>query len=188
MIQGKSKLVSVLVAALLALAACSSQTRLDSDLGVSGAPDWVNKGTAYVANDGGRLFHGVGSAGPVGDPSLQRSVADDRARAELARIFSAYLDVASADYQAAARSGGNAVADESVSRQIRSLSQVNLAGARIIARWNDPKTKTLWAIAELDMKQVKDTAGAAREMNADLRRYLGDQADNVFDRVSKEKK
>lgn len=178
----------VLAGLALALAGCASQTRLDSDLGVSGAPDWVNKGTAYVANDGGRLFHGVGSAGQMGDASLQRSVADDRARAEVARIFSAYLDVAGSDYQASARSGNNAVADESVSRQIRSMSQVNLAGARIIARWNDPKTKTLWSIAELDMKQVKETAGAAREMNTDLRRYFDEHAENVFDRVSKEKK
>ena len=180
--------LTTLTAVALGLAGCSSQTKLDSDLGISGAPDWVNKGTAYVANDGGRLFHGVGSAGKMGDSSLQRSVADDRARAEVARIFSAYLDVAGADYQAAAKSGTTTTAEESVSRQVRSLSQVNLAGARIIARWEDPKTKTLWAIAELDMKQVKETAGAAREMNADLRRYLTDHADNVFDRLSKEKK
>lgn len=179
---------AALVAIVFGLAGCSSQTKLDSDLGIAGAPDWVNKGTAYVANDGGRLFHGVGSAGSMGDASLQRSVADDRARAEVARIFSNYLDVAGTDYQAAAKSGNTAVADESVSRQIKSLSQVNLAGARIIARWQDPKTKALWAIAELDMKQVKDTAGAAREMNADLRRYLAENADNVFDRMSKEKK
>jgi hypothetical protein len=179
---------AALVAVVVGLAGCSSQTKLDSDLGISGAPDWVNKGTAYVANDGGRLFHGVGSVGAMGDTSLQRSVADDRARAELARIFSNYLDVAGNDYQAAAKSGSTTVADEAVSRQVKSLSQVNLAGARIIAHWQDPRTKTLWAIAELDIKQVKETAGAAREMNADLRRYLTEHADNVFDRMSKEKK
>ena len=172
----------------LILAGCSSPTRLDSDLGVSGAPDWVNKGTAYVANDSNRLFHGVGSAGLMGDPSLQRSVADDRARAELARIFSNYLDVASADYQATARSGKNVQADESVSRQIRSVSQLNLSGARIVARWQDKKTNTLWSIAEIDMKQFKDTLSAAREMNGDAKRYLTENGDNVFDRISKEKK
>jgi len=181
--------IKMLIAgAALALAACSSQTRLDSDLGVSGAPDWVNKGTAYVANDSGRLFHGVGSSGPTGDPSLQRSVADDRARAELARIFSNYLDVASADYQAATRAGKEMQTDESVSRQIKSVSQLNLSGARIIARWQDKKTNTLWSIAEIDLKQFKDALGAAREMNADARKYLTDQGDNVFDRISKEKK
>ena len=172
----------------LVLLACSSQTQLTSDLGISGAPDWVNKGTAYVANDSGRLFHGVGSASAVGDPSLQRSVADDRARAELARIFSNYIDLASADYQASAKSGKDAQTDQSVSRQIRSASQLNLSGARIIARWHDKKSNTLWSIAEIDMKQFKETLSAAREMNGDAKRYLVEQGDNLFDRVSKEKK
>lgn len=176
------------VVVLLALAGCAGQTRLDSDLGVSGAPDWVNKGTAYVANDDGRLFHGVGSAGPTGDVSLQRSVADDRARAELARIFNSYLDVVSADYQAAARSGKEMQADETMSRQIRSISQLNLSGARIVARWQDKKTGTLWSIAEIDLKQFKDALSAAREMNADSKRQVIEQGENVFDRISKEKK
>jgi hypothetical protein len=183
----RSSLILVLGVALT-LAACSSQTRLDSDLGVAGAPDWVNKGSAYVANDSGRLFHGVGSAGVVGDASLQRSVADDRARAELARIFSNYLDVASADYQAAAKSGKDTQTDESVSRQIKSVSQLNLSGARIIARWQDKKTNTLWSIAEIDLKQFKEALSAAREMNSDAKRYLSEHGDNVFDRVREEKK
>lgn len=173
------------LAAAALVAACGGPTRLVSDLGVDGAPDWVNKGTAYVANDGGRLFHGVGSAGAMGDASLQRSVADDRARAELAKIFSAYLDVVANDYQSAARSGGAAAAsDEAVSRQIRSLSQVNLAGSRIIARWVDTKRNVVWAIAEIDLRQVKDTAAVAAGMNADIQRYVGAKADNVFDRVA----
>lgn len=178
----------LLSALALILAACSSPTRLDSDLGLAGAPDWVNKGTAFVANDSGRLFHGVGSAGPMGDASLQRSVADDRARAELARIFSNYLDVASADYQAAARSGKDVQADESVTRQLKSVSQLNLSGARIIARWQDKKSNTLWSIAEVDLKQFKETLAAAREMNAESKRYLTEQGDKLFDRVSQEKK
>lgn len=184
----KFKSALTLLGLALLFAACSNQTRLDSDLGVSGAPDWVNKGTAFVANDSGRLFHGVGSAGPMGDASLQRSVADDRARAELARIFANYLDIASADYQAAAKAGKDTQIDESVSRQIKSVSQLNLSGARIVARWQDKKTNTLWSIAEVDMKQFKETLSAAREMNADTKRYLTEQGENVFDRVSKEKK
>lgn len=174
----------VLAAAAL-MVGCGSQTRLESDLGVDG-PDWVNKGTAYVDDDGGRFFHGVGSAGEMGDASLQRSVADDRARAELAKIFSAYLDVVGTDYQAAAKAaGGASAADEAVTRQIKALSQVNLAGAKIIARWVDAKRKVIWSIAEIDLKQVKNTAAVAAGMNGDLQRYVGAQADNVFDRVAK---
>ncbi len=178
------------IAALTALiAACSSgPTKVESNLGIKGAPDWVNEGTAVLNNKDGRLFHGVGSASPTGDMSLQRSVADDRARAEVARVLSSYMDGVSNDYMASARSGGAAVAEESVSRQIKNLSKVNLAGARIIGSWRDPKTNIIYSIAELDMKQVKGTLEGVQDMNSDLKRYIETQADNIFDRVAKEKK
>ena len=175
-------------AASLTLVGCAGQTKLESDLGIKGAPEWVNKGTGYVSDKDGRLFHGVGSASPMGDASLQRATADDRARAELARIFSSYLDVVSNDYQSAARSGDSKVSEEAVSRQIKNLSKVNLAGAKIIARWQDKKTQIVYSIAELDMKQVKGTLDTAQDMNADVRRYIEGNADNIFDKVSKEKK
>lgn len=178
-------LLSIVIAAV---AACAGQTKLESDLAIKGAPDWVNKGTSYVSDKDGRLFHGVGSASPMGDVTLQRATADDRARAELARIFSSYLDVASNDYQSAGRSGDSKVSEEAVSRQIKNLSRVNLAGAKVIARWQDKKTSIVYSIAELDMKQVKNTLSTAKDMNEDMRRYLESNADNIFDRVTQEKK
>ncbi len=187
--------ISLAVAKLLVLtvlaaviAGCSSTTKVESDLGLKGAPDWVNEGTNILNNKDGRLFHGVGSASPVGDMSLQKSVADDRARAEVARILSSYMDVVSNDYMAAAKASGTGVTEESVSRQIKNLSKVNLTGARIIGSWRDPKTSIIYSIAELDMKQVKSTLGGVQDMNTDLKRYIETEADNIFDRVAKEKK
>jgi hypothetical protein len=178
------------VAALAtSIAACSSgPTKVESDLGIKGAPDWVNEGTNILNDKDGRLFHGVGSASPNGDMSLQKSVADDRARAEVARVLSSYMDVVSSDYMAAAKSGGTDVAEESVSRQIKNLSKVNLTGAKIIGSWRDPKTNIIYSVAELDMKRVKDTLNGVQGMNTDLKRYIETQADNIFDRVAKEKK
>lgn len=184
----KSLLQAILLTAAALLAACSGQTQLESDLRIKGAPDWVNKGTSYVNDKDGRLFHGVGSASPMGEVTLQRATADDRARAELARIFSSYLDVVSNDYQAAAKSGDSKVSEEAVSRQIRNLSKINLAGAKIIARWQDKKTNIVYSIAELDMKQVKSTVSGAQDMNGDVRQYVERNADNIFDRLTKENK
>jgi hypothetical protein len=102
-----------LLAFMLSLAACSSgPTRVESNLGLSGAPDWVNQGTSVLNNNNGRLFHGVGSASPMGDMALQKSVADDRARAEAARILTSCLDVVSDDYMDAAKSGDTSVTEE----------------------------------------------------------------------------
>jgi hypothetical protein len=177
------------IAALAALvAACSSTTKVESDLGLKGAPDWVNQGSSILNDKDGRLFHGVGSASPTGDMSLQRSVADDRARAEVARVLSSYMDVVSSDYMASAKSGEAGTAEESVSRQIKNLTKVNLTGAKIIGNWRDPKTNIIYSIAELDMNHVKTTLSGVQDMNTDLKRDIETQADNIFDRVAKEKK
>lgn len=179
----------VLAAAALALAACGGgKTVVESDLGIKGAPDWVNKGTQAVNDKDGRLFHGVGSSPSLGDDALQRSTADDRARAEVARMLSTYIDAVSSDYSAASGTGANANADQSVSRQIKAITKQNLAGSKIIGRWKDSKTNTVYSIAELDLKQVKTTLEGANGMNDDLKRYVGRNAENVFDKVSGEKK
>ena len=173
----------------LALAACGGgKTVVESDLGIKGAPDWVNKGTQVLNDKDGRLFHGVGSAPSLGDDALQRSTADDRARAEVGRMLSTYLDVVGNDYSASAGTGTNASADQAVSRQIKAVTKVNLAGSKIIGRWKDGRTNMIYSIAELDLKQVKTTLENANSMNEDLRRYIGRNADNIFDKVSGEKK
>jgi hypothetical protein len=170
------------------ISACSSTTKVESDLGIKGAPDWVNEGTNILSEKDGRLFHGVGSASPMGDMSLQKSVADDRARAEVARVLSSYMDVVSNDYMASAKSGSDGTNEEAVSRQIKALTKVNLTGAKVIGDWRDPKTNIIYAIVELDMKQVKSTLAGTQDMNEDLKRYIETSADNIFDRIAKEKK
>jgi hypothetical protein len=173
----------------LALAACGGgKTVVESDLGIKGAPDWVNKGTQAVNDRDGRLFHGVGSSPSLGDDALQRSTADDRARAEVARMLSTYIDAVSNDYSAAAGTGANANADQSVSRQIKAVTKQNLAGSKIIGRWKDSRTNMIYSIAELDFKSVKTTLEGANGMNEDLKRYIGRNGENIFDKVSGEKK
>jgi len=176
-------------AVTLVLAACGgSKTVVESDLGIKGAPDWVNKGTQAVNDKDGRLFHGVGSAPSLGDDALQRSTADDRARAEVARMLSTYIDAVSNDYSASAGTGTNASADQSVSRQIKAVTKQNLAGSKIIGRWKDSRTSMVYSISELDLKSVKTTLEGANGMNDDVKRYIGRNADNIFDKVSGEKK
>ena len=172
---------------VLVISACSSTTKVESDLGIKGAPDWVNEGTNILSEKDGRLFHGVGSATPMGDMSLQESTADDRARAEVARVLSSYMDVVTNDYMASAKASGANTNEEAVSREIKALTKVNLTGAKVLGRWRDPKTNIIYSIVELDMKQVKSTLAGTQDMNADLKRYIESSADNIFDQVAKQK-
>jgi len=178
----------VLMFTLFVFSACSSTTHVESDLGIDGAPDWVNEGTSVLNDKDGRLFHGVGSSSPTGDMSLQKSVADNRARAEVARVLTSYMDVVTNDYLASSKASGNSVAEEAVSQQINALTKTNLVGAKIIGHWRDPETNTIYSIAELDMEHVKNTMLGTQNMDEGLKRYVETSADNIFDRVTKEKK
>ena len=175
----------VSVTLVLMLAACNGgKTVVESNLGIAGAPDWVNKGTSVLNDKDGRLFHGVGSSPAMGDESLQRSTADDRARAEVARMLSTYMDVVSNDYVAASGAGANASSEQAVSRQVKAVTRLNLSGSKIIGRWKDGRTNVVYSISELDLKQIKGTVQGAKDMNEDLRRYIDRNAENIFDKVS----
>ncbi len=173
--------VVIVFAVVAALAACGGKTTVKSDLHIKGAPDWVNKGTNVLKDQQGRLFHGVGLAADMDNLSLQQTTADDRARAEVARILTSYMDVVSKDYVSASRNDGRSVSDEQVSREIKNLTQTNLAGVRIIGRWRDKKANTIFSLAELDMRHIKQTLDTYREMNTELRGYIDKNADRVFD-------
>ncbi len=167
---------------LLLLGGCAGKTLVESDLGIKGAPDWVNEGTQVLNDRDGRLFHGVGQAPPMGDLSLQKSTADNRARAEVARILSSFIDVVSKDFGDASGTDGEMIARQTVSRQIESLTKTNLSGARIIGHWRDQKTGTIYAVAELDLERVKQVLAVSQELNQSFGSYLQKRGDTIFDR------
>ena len=167
----------------LVLSACSSRTVIDSDMGISGAPDWVNEGTQAIENNEGRLIHGVGMAPSMGDTSLQKSTADNRARAEVARVLSTYIDAVSKDYTAS--SGGEA--DLNVEREIRSTTQLALSGARILGRWKDEDTNDVYSFAELDMDAVEATLKTATSLSDAFKTYYKENANTNFDRFMEKK-
>ena len=171
------KTFSVLFLALV-LGACSSKTTIESDMGLDDAPDWVNEGTQAVKDDDGRLIHGVGMAPAMGDVSLQKATADNRARAEIARVLSTFVDAVISDYTAS--TGG--VADLNVEREIRSTTQLVLSGARILGHWKDEDTGDVYAFAELDMDAVDKSLQTATYLSAAFKDHYKNNADTNFDR------
>ncbi len=180
----RSWAVLPLLVLAVTLAGCSARTQVHSDLGIRGAPDWVNQGSQALNDRKGRYIHGVGSAYMMSDASLQSATADNRARAEVARVLSSFMDVAIRDYSAQAGATGEEFSEQGVSRQVDNLTRVNMSGTRIIARWRDKRTGMLYSLAELDMKAVKATVAATEQMNAGLREHIGGaRGDNIFDAI-----
>lgn len=233
---------------------------------IKDAPEWVNKGSMIFGGKEGRLFIGVSSVTLQGDLALQKSIADDRSKAEVARVLLSYVNEVSNEYLSnSEKSGRNRIHDESVlrkidesalrqinesaasqiedamtrqfkealtpqlkneiSRQVKEVSarkirvavsrqvdflreieedisaqikeavayqtkkiiKVNLAGARIVENWRDPKAHMMWTLSELDIMHVKSTVAEISDMNVDLKSYFEENAEIVFDRIIRDR-
>ena len=179
------KMTVVMLAALGS--ACSSPSKIESPPRtiVAGVPVWVTAGTSLLRDKDSRLFQGVGYAPVINDLSLQKSVADDRARAEVSQLLSSYLEEILKSFLAETKNSGGSVATEVISTQIKSIS--NIPGTKISGGWRDPKSGIIYSRAELNLRQVKRTLAGVTDMNEELRRYIETQADSIFDQVVKRK-
>jgi hypothetical protein len=117
-------------------------------------------------------------APPMNDPSLQKSTSDNRARAEVARVLSTFIDSTINDYT----SNNNGNNSSSVERDIRSATKLALNGAIIKGNWKDKKTGDIYSFSELDMEKVDKAIEAASAMNENFKSYFSKNSNANFDR------
>jgi len=179
--------ILLLVTTLFIATGCSStksSADIESDMGLEGAPSWVNKGTSAVSNEEGQLIHGVGSAPAMGDLSLQKATADNRARAEVARIMSTFIDSTLADYSASNGEGF----DMSVEKTIKSSTKAALSGAAIIGSWRDTQSGNVYSFAELNLNSLETSISNADKINESFKKYTEKNLEANFKRFTKENK
>ncbi len=179
--------ILLLVTTLLVVTGCSSKnssTDIESDMGLKGAPAWVNNGTNAVSNEEGQLIHGVGSAPAMGDVSLQKATADNRARAEVARIMSTFIDSTLSDYSASNGEGF----DMSVEKTIKSSTKAALSGAVIIGSWRDTNSGDIYSFAELNLNTLETSISNADKINQSFKQYSEKNLEANFERFTKENK
>lgn len=179
-ISGPSGRLLIPCLAVLLAWGCSSSKLIDSDLGIKDAPDWVNQGTQAVSDEDGRFIQGIGMAPPMGDLALQRTTAENRARAEIARVLSTFVDSTMNDYLG---QSGDATSS-AVDRTIRSTTQLALSGARVIGHWKNPKTGDLFAFARMDMKAFDLSLQQGDALTERFERYMQSQGYQKFDRFT----
>lgn len=181
------KNVLLLVTVLFVATGCSStksSADIESDLQIEGAPAWVNNGTKTISDEDGQLIHGVGSAPSMGDRSLQKATADTRARAEVARIMSTFIDSTLADYSASNGEGF----DMSVEKTLKSTTKAALSGAKIIGSWRDTNSGEIYSVAELNLNTLETSISNADKINQSFKRYADKNLEANFERFTKENK
>lgn len=142
------------------------------------APEWVVKGAGAFKKAEGKIFYGVGRAGPeIKDQSLRIETADNRARADLQRIFDTYSATLMKDY-----AGNDGVM---VERAIKTFSAGHLSGVQIVDHYFAPDG-TVNSLAELNLETFKKAMELAKELSDAAKEYIRQKADALFEELEKE--
>lgn len=155
-------------------------------------PAWVIKGSGAFKDSGEQVFYGVGAVTGINNKPLAVTSAENRARAEVAKVFQTYSASLMKDY-AASTTGGAAITSETptseeqhVEQAIKTFSAVTLSGVMIVDRWEDPNNATIYSLARLDLKDFEDQVKKMQELNASVKAYVKENAQRAFDDLASE--
>lgn len=178
-----------LAAAGLSLAACGSSEPKGEPKGLQGVdyPEWVMKGSGAFGGEAGRVFYGVGSVSGIKNHALARTTADNRARAEIAKIFETYSASLMKDYMASTTAGDMSASSEEqhVEQAIKTFSATTLSGVQVVNHWVAPDG-TWYALAQLDLENFTDNLDKMKELNSQVRDYVRKNAERVHMDLEKE--
>ncbi len=177
--------VLVALCVLFLLVACSGNEVLSESLNDQGVPTWVGQGSSILKSRESRVFHGVGSAPMIGDFSLQTSVANKRARKEIARIVTSFMEIVSREYIATGQASHAGFDEQEVAKQIEVLSRMDLSKIEVVGHWSDDSSRVIYAIAQMDIAKVRQAIKEIASVNKGLKAYIAVEGDNIFDRIAK---
>lgn len=180
-------LSALALAAVAFLGACASAPKAAPI--AANAPEWVNKGSgAFKDAAGKQVFYGVGIAQGIRNRALAVTAADDRGRAEIAKIMNSYVTTLTKDYMASVTAGDMTKSSEEqmVSSTMKNFAKFTLHGALPVDHWKDPSDGTLFSLVKLDMAAVQQSLNDSKELDSKVRDYVKANAEKAFDELAAE--
>jgi hypothetical protein len=185
------RLAFMFALALPAIVACGGEKKQEGQLSANTAtveyPEWVNKGSGAFGGEK-KVFYGVGSASGIRNASLARSTADNRARAEISKVFETYSASLMKDYSASTTAGDFSATSEEqmVTQAIKTFSANTLNGVEIVDHWIHPQTGEIYSLARLDIAGFMDQIDKAKELNGKVKEAVKRAAEKSFADLSEE--
>jgi hypothetical protein len=167
----------ILAAGVFLIAGCASTP----DQTMNQGPEWVYKGSGAFDVEKGKVFYGVGIASGINNKALLVSTAQNRARAEIAKVMETYVAVLAKDYMASTTAGDMSSSSEEqhVEQALKTFSKTTLHGAAIVDNWQDPSDGTFYSLAELDLFAFKDAIDDYKELDSKVRDFVRDNAEKM---------
>ena len=177
--------ILVLMAAFL-MTGCAGKTK---DLSRQTAkPDWVKKGSCAVKDGKDQAFYGVGSAWGIKNPSLMRTTSENRARAEISKVFNFYTASLVSDFQMSAMAGNVDKTTEEVHTEetMKIFTKAKLSGVMIIDHWMNRDTGQFFSLACMKLSEFEGFMKNAEELSETLRKRVLEHSEKAFEKLEKE--
>lgn len=166
---------------ILSLAACAGGGRPAATSSGGPRPAWVEGESAKWPR--ARFVLGVGSAD---DPTA----ADERARGEIARVFSADVTAVTGTEEAEStltKDGKSSTSfSQSVSQQVRTVAKKALEGSNIVERWKDPAGRHYSLAALSKAEALLEVTDKLHSLDGEAASYKA-KLDGASDRFEKAK-
>jgi len=138
----------------------------------AGEPAWVSRGNGAFPSDK-RAFYGVGLASGIKNPALLRTSADNRARAELGKVFETFSASLMKDYM-------NSSGEQNVEQAIKTFSANTMSGAEIVDRYIN-SDGVQYSLCKLDTERAKVVASEVAGGSGAFKSHLKNNMDKVYD-------
>ena len=186
----------LLVSLIFLLGACVSVPVVPEEpkaLSAYDAPKWALIGGGAFTDERGKAFYGVGSATGIKNYSLQRQVADDRARADLAKVFEFYVETLTKDYQAHTTAGSfdTSTEEQNSEAAVKVVVSQTLRGVMIIDHFEVIERQEMISLARLDYDAFKRNVVQAEEFKRlppQVREDIKERADALHKEMEVEAK
>ncbi len=156
--------------------------------GCGGAPDWVQEGSGVMNKDDSKSIYGVGTVEQVPLESVAWEIAENRARAEVAKSFETYTAYLMRDYVAttSATEASGVSAEQDVQRAIKTFTAITLNGVRQIERYKDEDKNMYYVLAKLSFKDMQEALSEAKELDKEVKNFVKKNGERIFDRLEQE--
>ena len=186
----------LLVGLLVLFGACTTIPQIPEPpkaLSEYNPPKWALVGGGAFTDEKGKAFYGVGSATGIKNFSLQRQVADDRARADLAKVFDYYVETLTKDYQAHTTAGSfdTSTEEQNSEAAVKVVVSQTLRGVMIVDHFEVIERKELISLARLDYDAFKQNVVQAEEFKRlppQVREDIKERADALHKEMEVEAK
>jgi len=151
-------------------------------------PDWVKKGSCALKDGKGHAFYGVGSVWGIKNPSLMRTTSENRARAEISKLFNVYTASLMSDFQMSAMAGNvdKTTEEVHVEQTIKTFTKAKLSGVMIIDHWINRETGEFFSLACMKLSEFEGFMKNAEELSETLRKRVLEHSEKAFEKLEKE--